>query len=109
MQDQKEAGHRHTANAGDHWSYTLATLIDAPAKKTLSEDVTQTELLARPLSPVPMSEESVEESSTNNQLGESYVTDVQYNGKHIPFHCTDSEAHEPLTNHFNKHLKQLSI
>ena len=46
----------------------------------------------------------VEEPSTNNQLGESYLADVQHNGKHIPFHCTDADECKHLTNHFNELL-----
>ena len=84
MQDQKEADNRHTANAGGHWVYTPAMSIDAPATKTLLEDVTQAELVATLPSPVPENEEPAEESSTNNQLREFYVTDVQHNGNHIP-------------------------
>ena len=82
------------------WSYTPATSIDDPSTKTLSEDVTQAELVARLPSPVPTNEEPAEESSTNNQLGEYF----QHNGYHIPFHCTDMEAHKHLTNHFSEHL-----
>ena len=67
-------------------SYTPATSIDCPATKTLLGNMTQAELVARLPSPVHMNEEPVEESGTNNQLGESYVADVQHNGNHISFH-----------------------
>ena len=32
------------------------------------------------------------------------MADVQHNGNHIPFHCTDAEAHKHLTNHFNEYV-----
>ena len=54
----------------------------------------------RPLAQVSLNEEPLEESSTTNQLGESYVVDIQHNGKHIPFHCTDAEECKHLTYHF---------
>ena len=85
-------------------SYTPATLIDAPATKTLSGDVTHAELVAGPLSPVPTNEEPGEESSTNNQLGESYVADIHHNGNHLPFHCTDAKTCKHLTNPFKECL-----
>ena len=81
-------------------SHTPATPIDAPTSKTLTEDVTQAELVVRPPAPASLNEEPVDEPSTDNQLGESYVVDVQHNGKHIPFHCTDAEECKHLTNHF---------
>ena len=46
----------------------------------------------------------MEESSTNDELGESYIADIKDNGKHIPFHCTNADECEHLTNHFNEHL-----
>ena len=85
-------------------SHTPATLIDAPASKTLTEDMTQAELVARLLAPVSPTEEPAEESSTNHQLGESYTGDVQHNGKYVPFHCTDAHECQHLTNNFIKHL-----
>ena len=85
-------------------SHIPATPIDAPTSKTLSEDVTQAELEARPPAPVPLNEEPAEKSSTSSQLGKSYVADVQHNGKHIPFHCTDTDECKHLTNHVNEHL-----
>ena len=42
--------------------------------------------------------------SPSNGLGESYVSEVQRNGKHVPLFCTDMEDHEHLTNHSNEHL-----
>ena len=68
------------------------------------KDRTQTEFITRPPSLVPTYEEPEEEPSANNQLGESYVADIQHNSKHIPFHCTDAEECEHLTNHFNECL-----
>ena len=85
-------------------SHTPSTPINAPASKTLSEDVTQAELVARLPAPVSLNEEPAEESSTNNQLGESYIVDVQHNSKHVPFHCTNADESEHLTNHFSKCL-----
>ena len=85
-------------------SHTPATPIDAPSSKTLSEDVTQAELVARLPAPVSLYEEPMEESTTSNQLGESYVVDVQHSGKHIPFYCTDMKECKHLTNHFNEQL-----
>ena len=61
--------------------------------KTLLEDMTQAEVEARPPSPVPTNKEEVEESSDNNQLGESYMADVQHSGINVPFHCTDAWWH----------------
>ena len=85
-------------------SHTPTTPIDTPTSKTLPEDVTQAELVARPPAPASLNEEPMEEPSTNNQLGESDIVDVQHNGKHIPFHCTDADEHKHLTNYFNEHL-----
>ena len=85
-------------------SHTPATPIDAATSKTLSEDVTQAELVAMLPEPPSLNEEPVEKPSGNNQLGESYIADVQHNGKHIPFHCTDVDEHKHLTNHFNECL-----
>ena len=82
--------------------HTLATLSDAPTSKTLAEDVTQDEFVARHLA--TLEEEPLEEPSPNNMLRESYVAEVQQNGKHIPLPCTDGEEHEHLTNHFNEQL-----
>ena len=56
-------------------SHTPATPSDAPTSKTLVEDVTQAEVVARQLA--ALEEEPTEEPSTNNELGESYVVDVQ--------------------------------
>ena len=83
-------------------SHIPATPIDAPTSKNLSDDVAQAELVARP--PVSLNEEQAEEPGMNKQLGESYVADVQHNGKHIPFHCTDADEGKHLTNHFNECL-----
>ena len=85
-------------------SHTLATSATAPTRKTMSEDITWVEVEARPPSPVPTTEEEMEESSNNNQLGESYVADVQHSGSKAPFHCTDVMTCEHLKNHFNKCL-----
>ena len=57
-------------------SHTPATPINAPSSKILAEDITQAELVARPLTPVSLNEEPMEESSTSNQLGQSYIADV---------------------------------
>ena len=89
MQDQKEAGNRHTTNAGDHLVTHPCNLDRCSGQQNTSEDVTQAELVARPLAPVSPNEEPAEESSTNNQIRESYMVDIQHNGKHVPFHCTD--------------------
>ena len=64
-------------------SHTLATSATAPTKKTLSEDVTWVEVETRPPSPVPTTEEEVDKSSNKNQLGESYVADVQHGGINV--------------------------
>ena len=85
-------------------SHTYASSIDAPVSKRLSEDVTQAELVARLPAPVFLYKEPAEESSTNNQLGESYVADIQHNGKQIPCHCTNADNCKHLTKHFNEHL-----
>ena len=66
--------------------------------------MTQAELVARLPIPVCPNEEPGEESRTQNQLGESRVADVQHNGKHVPFHCTDVDECEHLTNHFSEGL-----
>ena len=87
-------------------SHIPATSIDTPDSKTLSEDVTQAELVAQPPTPVSLNKEPAEESSTNNQLGESYIVDVQHNGKHVPFHCINADECEHLTNHFNECLSE---
>ena len=89
---------------GSHTLASPATPINAPTSKTLAEDVTQVDLVARPLMPVALNEEPMEEPSISNQLRESCVADVQWSGKHIPLHCTDAEEHEHLTNHFNEQL-----
>ena len=83
---------------------TPANQIDAPTSKTLAEDVTQAELVARQLTPATLEEEPMEEPSPSNELGESYVADIQQGGKHIPLHCNDVGEHEHLTNHFNEQL-----
>ena len=85
-------------------SHTLATSATTPARGNLSKDITLVEVEARPLSSVPTTEEEVEESSNNNQLGESYVADVQHSGSKAPFHCTDVMTHGHLKNHFTKCL-----
>ena len=85
-------------------SHTPATPIISPTTKTLSEDVTQAELVARPLAAVSLSEEPVVESSTSNQLGESYTADIQHKDKHILFHCTNADECKHLTDHFNECL-----
>ena len=56
-------------------SHTPATLSDSPTSKTLAEDVTQAEFMAR--QPATLEEEPTEEPSPNNELEDSYVTDVQ--------------------------------
>ena len=66
--------------------------------------MTQAELVARPPAPVSLNEEPAEQPSTNHQLGESYILDIQHNGKHVSFHCTDADECEHLTNHFNECL-----
>ena len=53
---------------------------------------------------MPIHEEGIEESSTTNQLGESYVVDVQHSGINVPFHCTNVMTYEHLTNYFNECL-----
>ena len=60
--------------------------------------MTQIEVIARPPSPVPINEDEMVESSTNNQLGVSYVADVQHSGSNVPFHCTDTMTCKHLTN-----------
>ena len=98
-------------------SYTPVTSATTPTMKTLSEDMTQADVEARPLSPVPTNEEEVEGSSENNQLGDSYVADIQHRGINVPFHCTNVMMHEHFTNHFNEclndkvyiHLKIFSV
>ena len=57
-------------------SHTPATPTDAPTSKTLVEDVTQAELVARQLTLATLEEEPKEEPSTSNNLGESYVADI---------------------------------
>ena len=66
--------------------------------------MSQAELVASVPAPVSLIKELAEESSTDNQLGESYVVDVQHNSKHFPFHCTDTDEGKHLTNHFNECL-----
>ena len=66
--------------------------------------MTQAELVAGPPAPVSLNEEPVQESSTNNQLGESYVADIQHKGKHVLFHCADMDECKHLTNRFNECL-----
>ena len=82
--------------------HTPATLSDAATSKTLVEAVTQDEFVARCLA--TLEEEPSEEPSPNNVLGESYVAEVQQNGKHIPLLCNDVEEHEHLTNYFQEQL-----
>ena len=69
-------------------SHTLATSATTPTRENLSKDVTWVEVEARP--PTTTKEE-VEDSSNNNQLGWSYVADVQHSGTKAPFHCTDDD------------------
>ena len=85
-------------------THTPATPIDAPSSKVLAEDVTQAGVVARQLTPATLEEEPMEEPSSSNKLGESYVADIQPSSKHIPLHCTDVEEHKCLTNHFNEQL-----
>ena len=49
-------------------SHTPATPIDAPTSKTLAEDITQTELVARQLTSATLEEEPMEETSPSNEL-----------------------------------------
>ena len=77
-------------------SHTLATPIGTPTSKTLVEDATQAEFVAR--QPTTLEEEPMEEPSPNNKLGESYVADVQWNSKHVCLPYTDVEEHKYLTN-----------
>ena len=83
-------------------SRTLAALSNALTSKTLVEDVTQEEFVARHLA--TLEEETTEEPSPHNDLGESCVAEVHWIGKHIPLVSTDTEEHEHLTNHFNEKL-----
>ena len=78
------------------WSHTLATPSNALMSKTLVEDATQVEFVAG--QPTTLEEETMEDPSPNNDLGESYVAEVQQSGKHVPLICTDVEEHEHLTN-----------
>ena len=55
-------------------SQTPATLSDAPTSESLAENVTQDEHVTRQLA--TLEEEPLEESSPNNELGESYVAGV---------------------------------
>ena len=66
-------------------SHTPTTPIEAPPSKTLSEDMTQAELVARLSASVSLNKKPTDKSSTSNQLGESYVMEVQHSGKNIPF------------------------
>ena len=83
-------------------SHTLATPIDVPTSKTLAEDMIHAEFVARQLAIIE--EEPTEEPSPSNELGESYVADVQQSGKHILLSCTNTEEHQHLINHFNEQL-----
>ena len=67
--------------------------------------MTQAGVVARQLTPATLEEEPMEEPSPSNELGGSYVVDVQCSGRHVPLHCTDMKEHEYLTNHFNEQLK----
>ena len=58
-------------------SHTPTTPSDTPKSKTLAEDITQANLVARPLATVPLNEEPTEEPSISNHLRESYVADIQ--------------------------------
>ena len=85
-------------------THTPATPTDTPTSKILAEDMTKAEVAARQLTPATLEKEPMEEPSPSNELGQSYVADVQHSGKHIPLHCPDVEGHEHLTNHFNEQL-----
>ena len=82
--------------------HTPATLSNAPTSKALLEDLTQDRFVARWL--VTLEGEPSEEPSLNNELGESYVAKVKWNGEHVLLHCTNVEEHKHLTNHFNEQL-----
>ena len=62
------------------------------------------DLVSRLLVPVSLNEESVKQSGTGNQIGGSYVADIQWSSKHVSLHCTDVEEHKHLKNHFNEQL-----
>ena len=47
MKDQEEAGKWPSANTMTIWSHIPAIPINAPTSKTLAEDVTHAELVAR--------------------------------------------------------------
>ena len=64
--------------------------------------MTQDDLVAS--QPATLEEEPMEDPSPNNHLGESYVAEVQWNGKYVPLLCTDMEEYKHLTNLFNKQL-----
>ena len=51
-----------------------------------------------------MEEVPREELIPNSDLGELYVAEVQWVGKHVPLIDTGVEEHEHLTNHFNEKL-----
>ena len=104
MQDQEEAGNQDTTNTSDHWVTHPTTPSGALTSKTLVEDVTLEEYVAR--QPATLEEETTKEPSPHNNLEESYVAEVQRIGKHIPSVSTDVEEHEHITNHFNKKLNE---
>ena len=51
-----------------------------------------------------MEDDHSEEPNQNNNLGESYVAEIQQSSKHITLICTNTEEHEHLINHFNEKL-----
>ena len=59
--------------------------------------------MATQLTPATLEEEHIEESIPNNELGESYVADIQHSSRHIPLHCTVAQEHKRLTKYFNEH------
>ena len=82
-------------------SHMPAALGDALTCKTVVEDVIQKEIVARQLA--TLEEETMEELSPNNDVGDSHVAEVQQIGKHVPI-CIDVEEHEHLTIPFNEKL-----
>ena len=82
--------------------HTPATLSDSPPCKALVGDATQDVFVAKWLT--TLEEDPSEEPNPNNDLGESYVAEIQWSSKHIPLICTNAEEHEHLTNHFNDEL-----
>ena len=70
-------------------SHTPAALSNVLTSKTLVDDVTQEEIEAG--QPSTLEEETMADLRSNNDLGESYVAEVQQSGKHISVICTDME------------------